>query len=168
MKQLIIILFSLFLSTNLFAEIKVPGSGGINYWDDFEKYYKKQLKKSEKKKQNLIYYGSTSGGGWAPGFIIVKEVNDEAHEKAYAKCMKKAKKYTQNDCFLFAINDKIVWTNIDGPIASTKMNLEIDENDRKSGRYFEDQPDTNMNVFILGISQKNKTIKKLSRLIKID
>ena len=142
MKQLIIILFSLFLSTNLFAEIKVPGSGGINYWDDFEKYYKKQLKKSEKKKQNLIYYGSTSGGGWAPGFIIVKEVNDEAHEKAYAKCMKKAKKYTQNDCFLFAINNKIVWTNIDGPIASTKMNLEIDENDRKSGRYFKDQPDT--------------------------
>ena len=77
MNKLIIILFSLFLSTNLFAEIKVPGSGGINYWDDFEKYYKKQLKKSEKKKQNLIYYGSTSGGGWAPGFIIVKEVNDE-------------------------------------------------------------------------------------------
>ena len=29
MKKLIIILFSLFLSTNLFAEIKVPGSGGI-------------------------------------------------------------------------------------------------------------------------------------------
>ena len=136
MKKLIIILFSLFLSTNLFAEIKVPGSGGINYWDDFEKYYKKQLKKSEKKKQNLIYYGSTSGGGWAPGFIIVKEVNDEAHEKAYAKCMKKAKKYTQNDCFLFAINDKIVWTNIDGPIASTKMNLEIDEKNRKKRRYF--------------------------------
>ena len=94
---LIIILFSLFLSTNLFAEIKVPGSGGINYWDDFEKYYKKQLKKSEKKKQNLIYYGATSGGGWAPGFIIVKEVNDEAHEKAYAKCMKKAKKYTPQE-----------------------------------------------------------------------
>ena len=101
MKKIFIFLFAIvfystsFLTNNIFAEIKVPGSGGINYWNDFEKFYKKQLKKSEKKKQNLIYYGSTSGGGWAPGFIIVKEVNDEAHEKAYAKCMKKAKKYTQ-------------------------------------------------------------------------
>ena len=55
--------------------------------------------------------------------------------------MKRAKKYTQNDCFLFAINDKIVWTNIDGPIASVKINLEIDENDKKPGRFFKDQPD---------------------------
>ena len=64
--------------------------------------------------------------------------------------MKRAKKYTQNDCFLFAINDKIVWTNIDGPIASVnidgpiasvKFNLEIDENDKKPGRFFKDQPD---------------------------
>jgi hypothetical protein len=57
--------------------------------------------------------------------------------------MKGAKKYTQNECFLFAINDKIVWTNIDEPIASVKMNVEIDENDKKPGRFFEDQPDVN-------------------------
>ena len=141
MKKLIIILFSLFLSTNLFAEIKVPGSGGINYWNDFEKFYKKQLKKSQKKNQKLIFYGSTSGGGWATGFKIVKDINDQVHEQAYKQCMKRAKKYTQNECFLFAINDKIVWTNIDEPIASVKMNLEIDENDKKPGRFFKDQPD---------------------------
>ena len=81
MKKFILILFSLFLTNNIFAEIKVPGSGGINYWNDFEKFYKKQLKKSQKKKQKLIFYGSTSGGGWATGFKIVKDINDEAHEK---------------------------------------------------------------------------------------
>ena len=132
---------TLFLTNNIFAEIKVPGSGGINYWNDFEKFYKKQLKKSQKKKQKLIFYGSTSGGGWATGSKIVKDINDQAHEKAYKQCMKRAKKYTQNECFLFAINDKIVWTNIDEPIASVKLNLEIDENDKKPGRFFKDQPD---------------------------
>ena len=141
---------TLFLTNNIFAEIKVPGSGGINYWNDFEKFYKKQLKKSQKKKQKLIFYGSTSGAGWATGSKIVKDINDEVHEQAYKQCMKRAKKYTQNDCFLFAINDKIVWTNIDGPIASVnidgpiasvKFNLEIDENDKKPGRFFKDQPD---------------------------
>ena len=132
---------TLFLTNNIFAEIKVPGSGGINYWNDFEKFYKKQLKKSQKKKQKLIFYGSTSEGGWATGFKIVKEINDKAHEEAYKRCMKGAKKYTQNECFLFAINDKIVWTNIDEPVATVKMNLEIDENDKKPGRFFKDQPD---------------------------
>ena len=132
---------TLFLTNNIFAEIKVPGSGGINYWNDFEKFYKKQLKKSQKKNQKLIFYGSTSGGGWATGFKIVKDINDQVHEQAYKQCMKRAKKYTQNECFLFAINDKIVWTNIDEPIASVKFNLEIDENDKKPGRFFKDQPD---------------------------
>ena len=147
MKKIFIFLFAIvfystsFLTNNIFAEIKVPGSGGINYWNDFEKFYKKQLKKSQKKKQNLIFYGSTSGGGWATGFKIVKEINDEVHEQVYKQCMKRAKKYTQNECFLFAINDKIVWTNIDEPVATVKMNLEIDENDKKPGRFFKDQPD---------------------------
>ena len=141
MKKFILILFFLFLSNNIFAEIKVPGSGEIHYWNDFEEWYKKQLKKSQKKKQKLIFYGSTSGEGWATGSKIVKDINDEVHEQAYKQCMKRAKKYTQNDCFLFAINDKIVWTNIDEPIASVKFNLEIDENDKKPGRFFKDQPD---------------------------
>ena len=147
MKKIFIFLFAIvfystsFLTNNIFAEIKVPGSGGINYWNDFEKFYKKQLKKSQKKNQKLIFYGSTSGGGWATGFKIVKDINDQVHEQAYKQCMKRAKKYTQNECFLFAINDKIVWTNIDEPIASVKLNLEIDENDKKPGRFFKDQPD---------------------------
>ena len=53
MKKFILILFFLFLSNNIFAEVKVPGSGEIHYWGDFEEWYKKQLKKSQKKKQKL-------------------------------------------------------------------------------------------------------------------
>ena len=76
-----LILFLTLLFTNFsFAEIKVPGSGGIHYWYDFEKFYKKQLKKSQKKKQKLIFYGSTGEGGWATGFKIVKDINDKVHE----------------------------------------------------------------------------------------
>ena len=47
MKKIFIFLFAivfystLFLTNNIFAEIKVPGSGGINYWNDFEKILQK-------------------------------------------------------------------------------------------------------------------------------
>ncbi len=60
MKKILLILFILLFSSSLFAEINKPGSGKINYWDDFEKWYTKQLKKAQKKKQKLIFYGSTS------------------------------------------------------------------------------------------------------------
>ena len=163
MKKFILILFFLFLTNNIFAEVKVPGSGEIHYWNDFEEWYKKQLKKSQKKKQKLIFYGSTSEGGWATGFKIVKEINDKAHEQAYKRCMKGAKKYTQNECFLFAIDDKIVWTKIDEPVASANMNVEIDENDKKPGRFFEDQPDVNDDyqihfIYMLTASDKDNEL----------
>ena len=109
MKKFYLILLSLLICTHLFAEIKIPGSGMIES-SKLEESYTKQLKKSQKKKQNLIYYLSIgNGGSWGDGTSFSKEINDAAHEKAYKKCMKNAKKSTQNDCFLFAINDKIVW-----------------------------------------------------------
>ena len=108
MKKVLLILFIILFNTSLFAEINEPGSGKINYWSDFEKYYKEELKKSQKKKQKLIIYGSTSTGGWATGTSITKEINDKSHKKAYKRCMKFAKKYTQKDCYLFAIDDEVV------------------------------------------------------------
>ena len=60
-------------------------------------------------------YVSTGGGsGWTLDAGHFKEIDRKAHEKTYKKCMKYAKKWTQEDCFLFAIDDKIVW-NLDGP-----------------------------------------------------
>ena len=93
---LLTLIITLFTSS-LFAEINEPGSGKINYLDDFEKWYTKQLKKAQKKKQKLILYGSTSVGGWAAGQSFTKEINDKSHAKAYKLCMKNAKKWTQKD-----------------------------------------------------------------------
>ena len=63
--------------------------------------------------------------------------------------MEYAAEYTQEDCFLFAIDDKIVW-NLDEPVkrkeesaeakAEKKKQMQID---KKPGRFFEDQPDVN-------------------------
>jgi hypothetical protein len=139
MKKILLIMLITFFSSSLFAEVNQPGSGGITHWNEFENWYKEKLNESQKKKKKLIFYGSTSVGGWATGVIITKEINDKTHKKAYKKCMKNAKKYTQNDCYLFAIDDKIVWNILDKPIQSAK--LEINENDKKPGRYFKDQPD---------------------------
>ena len=91
MKKVLLILFITLFNTSLFAEINEPGSGIINFWHDFEKYYKEELKKSQKKKQKLIIYGSTSPRGWATGTSITKEINDKSHKKAYKRCMKTAK-----------------------------------------------------------------------------
>ena len=154
MKKVLLILFITLFNTSLFAEINEPGSGKINYWSDFEKYYKEELKKSQKKKQKLIIYGSTSTGGWATGTSITKEINDKSHKKAYKRCMKFAKKYTQKDCYLFAIDDEVVW-NFDAvvvkktiyntdlselPIGDRALAIVLEE-DKKPGRFFEDQPD---------------------------
>ena len=156
MKKVLLILFITLFNTSLFAEINEPGSGIINYWHDFEKYYKEELKKSQKKKQKLIIYGSTSTRGWATGTSITKEINDKSHKKAYKRCMKTAKKYTQKDCYLFAIDDEVVW-NFDAvvvkktiyntdlselPIGDRALAIVLEE-DKKPGRFFEDQPDVN-------------------------
>ena len=109
MKKFYLIILSLLICSHLFAEMKVPGSGIIEnaYVNEV---YKKQLKKAQKKKKNLIYYLSVGReGAWADSSYFAKEINDAAHEKVYKRCMKNAKKSTQNDCFLYAINDKVVW-----------------------------------------------------------
>ena len=108
MKKIFIILFLLFTNAS-YAGVNEIGSGMTNNIK-LEKDYKKYLKKSQDKKKNFIYYVSIgNGGGFADGPVFSKEINDASHEKAYKRCMKNAKKSTQNDCFLYAINDTVVW-----------------------------------------------------------
>jgi len=62
--------------------------------------------------------------------------------------LKNAAKSTQEDCFIFAIDDKIVW-NLDGPAKpkeseSAELKAEQEKQaqlDKRPGRFFEDQPD---------------------------
>ena len=61
--------------------------------------------------------------------------------------MKFADEYTQEDWFIFAIDDKIVW-NLDGPAKPIGAKAKAEQEkqaqiDKKPGRFFEDQPDVN-------------------------
>ena len=133
--------------------MKILITGGCGFvGSNIAIYLKKKLKKAQKKKQNLIYYLSIgNGGSWGDGTSFSKEINDAAHEKAYKKCMKNAKKSTQNDCFLFAINDKIVWDfTKKNSLQKETVDLSYTEQDQlkysnpeddKPGRSLADRPD---------------------------
>ena len=142
------------LSGNANAGVNEPGSGPIASINDVKSNYYENLAQVKKKNKHLIQYVSTSNnGGWASWALHVKKINEKLHEKAYKKCVKAAAKYTQEDCFIFAIDDKIVW-NLDGPAkpakpkesesAESKAEQEKQAQlDKKPGRFFEDQPDAN-------------------------
>lgn len=169
MKKLYLIILTLFIYSYSFAEIKTPGSGMIEN-SKLEESYTKKLKKSQKKKQNLIYYLSIgNGGSWGDGTSFSKEINDAAHEKAYKKCMKNAKKSTQNDCFLFAINDKIVWDfTKKNSLQKETVDLSYTEQDQlkysnpeddKPGRSLADRPDVSNDFqvhIIYGLASDSK------------
>ena len=73
-------------------------------------------------------------------------INKKGHKSAYKYCKKNAKKFTKADCFIFSINDEIVWKDYDQLSVSQKdLDRErqskpvfLDE-DKKSGRFFEER-----------------------------
>ena len=152
MKKLLAILVLAFLfSGNANADVNELGSGPITSIEAVKKILKEHLPKAKKEKKHIIYYVSTNeSGNWGGWAFYAKKINKKSHKKAYKKCMEKADEYTQEDCFIFAIDDKIVW-NLEGPVkpkksesAEAKAELEkITQIDKKPGRFFEDQPDVN-------------------------
>ena len=149
MKKLLGILVLAFLfSSNANAGVNEPGSGHIGAIKNVKSIYYEHLAKVKKKNQHLLHYVSTSASGsWAGWALHVKKINEKSHKKAYKKCMKYAADWTQEDCFLFAIDDKIVW-NLEGVAKgiSDEEKAEIEKQaqiDKKPGRFFEDQPDVN-------------------------
>jgi len=152
MKKLLgIVVLAFLFSGNANAGVNEPGSGPISSILEVKKVYEENLEKVKKKKQHLIYYVSTNeSGNWAGWALYAKKINEKSHKKSYKKCMKYADEYTQEDCFIYAIDDKIVW-NLDGPAkpketetAEAKAEQEKQAQiDKKPGRFFEDQPDVN-------------------------
>jgi hypothetical protein len=156
MKKLLrIVVLGLLLSGNANAGVNEPGSGPIASITDVKSNYYENLAQVKKKNKHLIQYVSTNNnGGWVSWALHVKKINEKLHEKAYKKCVKSAaKRNIQEDCFIFAIDDKIVW-NLDGPAkpskpkesesAESKAEQERQAQiDKKPGRFFEDQPDVN-------------------------
>ena len=168
MKKFLAIFILAFISSgNANAGVNEPGSGPISSIEAVNKIYKEHLPKAKKEKKHLIYYVSTNeSGNWGGWAFYAKKINKRSHKKAYKKCMKFADQYTQEDCFLFAIDDKIVW-NLDGPAkpkesesAEAKAEQEKQAQiDKKPGRFFEDQPDVNDDFqihFIYLLAKKTK------------
>ena len=149
MKKLLgIMILGLLLSGNAYAGVNEPGSGPIASINDVKSEYYENLAQVRKKNKHLITYISINNNVYASWSLYVKKIDEKSHEKAYKKCVKNAAKYTQEDCFIFAIDDKIVW-NLDGPAkpkepesAESKAKREKQAQlDKKLGRFFEDQPD---------------------------
>ncbi len=150
-KFLVIVVLTFLFSSNANAGVNEPGSGPIAPIEAVNKIYKEHLPKAKKEKKHLIYYVSTNeSGNWGGWAFYAKKINKKSHKKAYKKCMKFADEYTKEDCFIYAIDDKIVW-NLEGPakpIESETAEAKAEQEkqaqiDKKPGRFFEDQPDVN-------------------------
>ena len=155
MKKLLgIIVLGLLLSGNAYAGVNEPGVTSIAGCDrglkfQHKKLIKKHLKELIKKKQTGVLYASCNYDLYSWAANKGKDL-EKLHKKTYKQCMKSAKKHTGKECYLYAVNDEIVW-KYDKAKASTIAKTKIAEAkaleeknvkmDTKPGRFFEDQPD---------------------------
>ena len=154
MKKIFLLLFLLtcLLSFNFAnAGVNETGSSSISLEckKTMLKKYQSDLSVSKSEGKNFLMYASVTENDcvWYQTWPK-KEVSKKDHKYAFKKCKKEAKKNgLKTDCFIFAVNDKIVWKNFDkqAVLASKDAPLEKKisylEDDKKPGRYFKDQPD---------------------------
>ena len=153
-KLLSIIVLGLLLSGNAYAGVNEPGVTSIAGCDkalkfQHKKLIKKHLKELIKKNQTGVLYASCNYDLYSWAANKGKDL-EKLHKKTYKQCMKSAKKHTGKECYLYAVNDEIVW-KYDKAKASTIAKTKIAEAkaleekqaqlDKRPGRFFEDQPD---------------------------
>ena len=153
-KLLSIIVLGLLLSGNANAGVNEPGVTSIAGCDrglkfQHKKLIKKHLKELIKKNQTGVLYASCNYDLYSWAANKGKDL-EKLHKKTYKQCMKYAKKHTGKDCYLYAVNEEIVW-KYDKAKASILLKTKIAERkveqekqaqiDKKPGRFFEDQPD---------------------------
>ena len=155
MKKLLgIIVLGLLLSGNANAGVNEPGVTSIAGCDkalkfQHKKLIKKHLKELIKKNQTGVLYASCNYDLYSWAANKGKDL-EKLHKKTYKQCMKSAMKYTGKECYLYAVNEEIVWkydkakasilakTKIAEAKALEEKNVKMDT---KPGRFFEDQPD---------------------------
>jgi len=155
-KLLSIIVLGLLLSGNANAGVNEPGVTSIAGCDrglkfQHKKLIKKHLKELIKKNQTGVLYASCDYDIYSWAANKGKDL-EKLHKKTYKQCMKYANEHTGKECFLYAVNDEIVW-KYDKAKASILAKTKIAERkveqekqvqiDKKPGRFFEDQPDVN-------------------------
>ena len=177
MKKLFgILVLGLLLSGNANAGVNEPGVTSIAGCDkglkfQHEKLIKKHLKELIKKNKTGVLYASCNYDQYSWAANKGKDL-EKLHKKTYKQCMKYAEKHTGKECYLYAVNEEIVWkydkakasTIAKTKIAEAKVleekNLKID---KKPGRFFEDQPDVTDNyqihfIYMLTANDKDREL----------
>jgi hypothetical protein len=67
-----------------------------------------KIKKSLKKNQTAVLYGSCNNGRWSYASDKGKNLK-RLHKKTFKECMKYADEFTGTECFLYAVNEEVVW-----------------------------------------------------------
>ena len=159
MKKLLGILVLAFLfSGNANAGVNEPGRGPVKKCESNFKlqhaivlHEVKKIYLESGKKINVVVYGSCPDnelGNYSFGAKKGKNLK-ALHKKAYKSCLKGAKKWkTGEDCYLYAVNEEVVWKHDLATIKAEEAKVKAEEErlaqiDKKPGRFFEDQPDAN-------------------------
>jgi len=160
-KKIFLIILSLFLTTNAFAGEKEPGFFPIP--SDILNDIKENLDRIRQEKPNkniLLYLSIAEEGGYAWYYdSYKKDIKDKDHKKTYKKCVKNSKKYrVGEDCYLFAVNEKIVWDFVKAEVIKKEQAVKnriipyleqekeltyLNPKDKKPKRSIIDRPDTN-------------------------
>jgi len=150
MKKIIIFLLFIF-TTNLNADVKEAGSDPLpaEMLENIKNSLSNTLQKYKGKE--VLFYISFDKEKlqkgeihWNSGYSSFKKINDKSHEKTYKACLKYGKKKKINDdCYLFAINDKIVW-DLSKPYKEKKEKI-ISYSNQKNELQFLNREDDKIN-----------------------
>ena len=147
-----IIIFLLFIfTTNLNADVKEAGSDPLptEMLENIKNSLNNTLQKYKGKE--VLFYISFDKEKlqkgeihWNSGYSSFKKINDKSHKKTYKACLKYGKKKKINDdCYLFAINDKIVW-DLSKPYKEKKEKI-ISYSNQKNELQFLNREDDKIN-----------------------
>ena len=151
LKKKIIFLILFIFTTNLNADVKEVGSDPLpaEMLENIKNSLNNTLQKY-KGKEVLFYISfdkeKLQNGEihWNSGYSSFKKINDKSHEKTYKTCLKYGKKKKINDdCYLFAINDKIVW-ELSKPYKEKKQKI-ISYSNQKNELQFLNREDDKIN-----------------------
>ena len=150
MKKIIIFLLFIF-TTNLNADVKEAGSDPLptEMLENIKNSLNNTLQKYKGKE--VLFYISFDKEKlqkgeihWNSGYSSFKKINDKSHKKTYKACLKYGKKKKINDdCYLFAINDKIVW-DLSKPYKEKKEKI-ISYSNQKNELQFLNKEDDKIN-----------------------
>ncbi|MDC1079848.1 hypothetical protein OAS15_01630 [Candidatus Pelagibacter sp.] len=151
LKKKIIFLILFIFTTNLNAEVKEAGSDPLpaEMLENIKNSLNNTLQKYKGKE--VLFYISFDKEKlqkgeihWNTGYSSFKKINDKSHEKTYKACLKYGKKKKINDdCYLFAINDKIVW-DLSKPYKEKKQKI-ISYSNQKNELQFLNKEDDKIN-----------------------